>query len=66
MLKITDLVDSRDVVDLYESEMKSIRGGDCDYGIQNYKPGEYAYFGDQWNICTDYPWYQGGDDWLPA
>ena len=66
MLKITDLVDSRDVVDLHESEMKSIRGGDCDYGNQDYEPGEEAYFGGQWNKCTDIPWYKGGDDWLPA
>lgn len=66
MLQITDLVDSRKLVELQESEMKSIRGGECYYGSAVYYPGETVYLNNVLHICTDYPWYQGGDDWLPA
>ncbi len=64
MLKITDLVDSENFVELQESEVKSNCGGDCYFSVTAYKPGESKYFNGGWNVCTDYPWYQGGDDWV--
>lgn len=48
-----DLVDSRDLVDLHKSEMRSIHGGSCTYASKKYGAGSRIYQGDGLYECVD-------------
>ena len=53
MIKITDLVDCRDLVNLHKSEVGSISGGSCTYNGWEYSPGSKITVGYTDYKCVD-------------
>lgn len=53
MLKITDLINSRDLVDLHELETRSINGGSCTYASKKYGAGSTIRQADGVYTCRD-------------
>ena len=58
-----DLVNTKDLANLHESETRSIHGGDCNYAGKSYGAGVTIYREGQKLYCEDRPWYKGGDRW---
>jgi hypothetical protein len=64
MLKVIDSFNSRDFVDLDESEMESIQGGFCREGFSFYPAGSIVKRDDgNYYKCIDKPAWKGGDVW---
>lgn len=58
-----DLVNTKDLANLHESETRSIHGGDCNYAGKSYGAGVTIRRDHQILYCEDRPWYKGGDRW---